>query len=333
MAMILLHIERGLNELRKQDFPPIDAPLPEMPKSPLSRWRGLPITSFMIAPEKLVCVRKDLSLAEAFNIVENASYRFRHLLITETGKAGSPLLGIVSLRDMLKQIYGGIVSDISTVCVEDFMTIFTTVSQPDPMFVTIRQSDNLETAIEKFMQRISRGPATGRFYYMSAIPVVDDNDNAVSILSFKDILNLASKGILPFGEANVGEYYRPYSKIVTMTGDKRPIDARLQLGKTGQRDVPIVNKDAELLGLVPDHILLQNLATHDTLGEIMVPVTSLKLQTLGTSLSRMLEEYLPNNIAATYYSFVVIDDKKKPKPNLLGMIGYRDLFRAILAND
>ena len=333
LSKILLRIEKGLGDINVSKFPVKSVPRPPLPVRNGGTWRDLPIIDFPIRQDRLVCISKNVSLAHAYHILDDANFRFRHLVVTESGRAGSPVLGIVSLRDMLKRLYGINRQSPDSIRVEDIMTHYTNVSQLEPTFITILQNDSLETVIRKFLIRVTRGPAVARFYYMSAIPVVDDNNNAMSIVSYKDMLNLVNRSVIPLSHSTIEKYYSPTAKLVTMRGEKTPQDARWELGKIGQRDLPIVNDDGELLGLVPDHILLENLDTRKTLGEIMVAVNLLKLQTLTTSLSKMLEEYLPNNISATYYSFAVVDDRKKRQPELLGMIGYRELFHAILESD
>lgn len=329
---LLNDVEQGLQYFVKNSdkYQPKTTPRPAYPEE-LS-WRGLPITNFSVPTENLKCITRDKTVAEAHNILLGVNFRYRHLLITETGETDSELLGMISLRQMIKLRQKGVIN-LPNQLVSDAMDVYNPpINSTNPSFVCIYQDDTLEEALKKaFLRRLAKAPGAGHYFYFSAIPIIDDDHKPIGIISFKDILREMDQGILPIPDVTVGKCMRLRQEIYASTESMNPNDIRPDIGATGQRDVPVVdtNKPNRLLGYVPDHRLLDNLNGKKTMGDIMVPPNHLKCQKESTSLARMLKDYLPGEVATLYYSLPVVEEHPKFY-KLLGLIGYRDIFQALL---
>lgn len=60
----------------------------------------------------------------------------------------------------------------------------------------------------------------------------------------------------------------------------------------------------------------------------MVPYDHLRVQFLDTPVRDMLDQYVTGDNAKLYYSFAVVTSKRDH--SLQGLIGYRDIFAALL---
>lgn len=302
--------------------------------SPNPAWRNLPIKRFAVHRQThtVACIAKSKSIAEAYLMLDDANYRFRHLLVTETGQIGEKLLGLVSLRQMLKAAARPNF-DTRRSSVSDIMDKFTATNEPEPTFACLYEDDTVEMALRKLVQPLAKDKAVRHYFYMSAIPMLDKDEHAVGIVSFKDILRaMLEQKEIPIPKGTVGQFMRPYNQFSISTPDEMVADAKVGMRPIGQRDVPVVESytNRRLLGLVPDHIFIVNYYTGKTVGEIMTVFADLKPQTEKTSISDMLKIYYDES--KLYYSFVVtnsVHDAEYPK--LAGMIGYREIFEAMLA--
>ncbi|WP_158966823.1 CBS domain-containing protein [Paraglaciecola sp. L3A3] len=118
----------------------------------------------------LVTVELDDSLRDVKRIFDNAS--FHHLLVVEK----SVLYGVLSDRDLLKTIspHIGTVSE----KVQDLATLNKKAHQimtPKPICLTADQ--DIYVAIETFNK-----------YKLSCIPIINEHNHPVGILSWRDIL-------------------------------------------------------------------------------------------------------------------------------------------------
>jgi len=297
-------------------------------QAPIRLWRRFPIMNLAADPDKLECIPKNTTIAEAFNIVANRwRFRYRHLTITHNGKHGERLLGVVGLRNLQEEISNGNARK----SVESIMVAYNPEKPNSETCVWLNEKSTLENALIAFTKPIIRDGGAIYYFHMSAIPIVDDDFNAVSIVSFKDILNAMLHGFIPMPPiTTISEIdYLKGNDLVTCSGDDDPTTIRVEMRfrEFGQRDVPVV-ENSRLIGLVPDHILITNCNNGKKIGEISIPVHSLKLQTNKSRLEDMLKEYLDHDNAKIFYSFPVV--RSKEEPQLLGLIGYRHIFQALL---
>jgi len=297
-------------------------------QAPIRLWRRFQIINFGADPDNLECIPKNTTIAEAFNIVANRwRFRYRHLIITHNGKRGERLLGVVGLRNLQEEMSNGNARK----SVESIMVAYDP-DKPNPeTCVWLNEKNTLEEALHAFNRPIIRDGGAIYYFHMSAIPIVDDDFNAVSIVSFKDILNAMLHGFIPMPPiTTISEInYLKGNNLVTAKPDDDPTTIRVEMRfrEFGQRDVPVVD-GSRLIGLVPDHILITNCDNGKKIGKITTPINNLRLQTNRSRLEDMLKEYLDLDNAKIFYSFPVV--RSKEDPQLLGLIGYRHIFQALL---
>ena len=123
-----------------------------------------------IMSKRIVTVEMDDSLKVVKEIFDNV--RFHHLLVVELGK----LFGVVSDRDLLKALSPNIGTIVETTM--DALTLKKRVHQiMTRKPVTLTPSAGIYDAIEIFNK-----------HNISCIPVVDDENKPVGIISWRDIL-------------------------------------------------------------------------------------------------------------------------------------------------
>ena len=123
-----------------------------------------------IMSKRVVTVEMDDSLKVVKEIFDNV--RFHHLLVVEQGK----LFGVVSDRDLLKALSPNIGTIVETTM--DALTLKKRVHQiMTRKPVTLTPSAGIYDAIEIFNK-----------HNISCIPVVDDENKPVGIISLRDIL-------------------------------------------------------------------------------------------------------------------------------------------------
>jgi len=128
------------------------------------------VASIMSKP--VVTVELDDSLSLVKEIFDNA--QFHHLLVVEQGK----LLGVISDRDLLKAISPNLGTAAEKVA--DLATLNKKAHQiMSRKPVCINQSEPASRAVELFQS-----------HRISCIPVVDDHQKPVGILSWRDILKI-----------------------------------------------------------------------------------------------------------------------------------------------
>ena len=131
-----------------------------------------------IITKRMVSVKMDDSLAHVKHLFE--THHFHHLLVVEQHK----LVGVVSDRDFLKAIS----PNIGTVgeSVKDTASLRKPVHQiMSRNLITLPKDSSLLTAIQTFNS-----------YEISCIPVVDDQQKPIGILSWRDIFRAVEKNQL-----------------------------------------------------------------------------------------------------------------------------------------
>lgn len=123
-----------------------------------------------IMSKRIVTVEMDDSLKTVKEIFDNV--HFHHLLVVESGK----LFGVISDRDLLKALSPNIGTIIETA--KDTITLNKRVHQiMTSKPVTLTPNAGVYDAIEIFNN-----------HKISCIPVVDDKNKPVGIISWRDIL-------------------------------------------------------------------------------------------------------------------------------------------------
>lgn len=123
-----------------------------------------------IMSKRIVTVEMDDSLKTVKEIFNNV--HFHHLLVVESGK----LYGVISDRDLLKALSPNIGTIIETA--KDTVTLNKRVHQVmTSKPVTLTPNAGVNDAIEIFNN-----------HKISCIPVVDDKNKPVGIISWRDIL-------------------------------------------------------------------------------------------------------------------------------------------------
>ena len=126
------------------------------------------VSSIMSTP--VVTVEMDDSLSQVKEIFENTN--FHHLLVVE----GRKLYGVISDRDLLKAISPNIGTAAESA--SDTATLNKRVHQiMSRKPISIMHEENVSKAIEIFKSN-----------KISCIPVVDESDVPIGILSWRDIL-------------------------------------------------------------------------------------------------------------------------------------------------
>ena len=139
-----------------------------------------------IMNKPVVTVEMDDSLKMVKEIFDNT--HFHHLLVVKSGK----LLGVISDRDLLKALSPHIGT--ATETTRDTATLNKRVHQiMTRKPVTIAQNAEIYDAIEIFNK-----------YNISCIPVADDEDKPVGIITWRDILKAL--------ESNQGDNVHKYIK-------------------------------------------------------------------------------------------------------------------------
>ncbi|MCL4256450.1 MAG: CBS domain-containing protein, partial [Anaerolineae bacterium] len=293
------------------------------------------VMNFAPHPEKVRCILPNTSVSEAHNIiVKKVKYAFRHLIVTDTGKNRGKLLGVVGLRNLIEDISDPD-SDIANTPVSKLMVKFDPAPKDEPNCIWLDENATVADALKTFDQRVTRDDAVGYYFYLSAIPIIEANNkfHSLSIISFKDILNAMLNGIIPIPNLTI-EKMGYLKDVVTsdINGDPFAMKSKMNVAGKGQRDLPIINTEDKslLLGLVPDHKLITNYYTGRKVGdvEVMAQLQFLRLQTPETTLEDMLKEYVSSDQSKIFYSFPVVSSKENPE--FLGLVGYRDIFRALL---
>lgn len=311
-----------------------DTTAPQAKPPPKSTgWRAQPIHLFGIhhPRQKVECITRDMPPEEAFAKLDLARYRFRHLLVTASGKPDSRLIGLVGLRQLLKVRFAPHLFHADTVA--DIMDRYDQGMMEAPTAAWIYENDTLETALHTFISPVDKGAGTEHLYYMSAIPLIDEQGNGVGIVSFKDLLNVIYQGkLIPSPQGTVGDWMRPLERVYRATSKEKVLVAKDGMRPLGQRDLPVLDEE-RFTGLVPDHKLIANYETKKPVGhpDVIAPPGKLKLQTPDTPLADLLPIYVQSDYAKMYYSFPVVERSDPNNPGaFLGLVGYREIFRAVL---
>jgi CBS domain-containing protein len=289
-----------------------------------------------IPEHRLECIAPDVSIDRAYRKMYQHRFKIRHLLVTEDGLPGSRLVGLLSLRHLWKED-SDTERERSEKKVQDIMDSFHLIRSgpPEPSFNYLTTRDTVRDMLQQFLVRLTREPGTMHIFYMSALPIINEQHCAVGVISFKDVCNAILDEKLPLPAITVGDMTN--TRIKTATTSETVWTMKRKMGEVGQRDMFIIENHRRLKGMIPDEIMTRNMRSRSgaetpdedevTAAEILVPCERLKLQTPETSLTRMLEVYTPE--AKLYYSFAVVDAIHKT-PTLLGAVSYLEVFEAVL---
>lgn len=118
----------------------------------------------------IVAVKMDEALSRVKELFEETA--FHHLLVLENGR----LLGVISDRDLLKSLSPKI--DTAAETTQDLASLNKKAHQiMTPKPISLNLNSNVREAVEIFNQNP-----------ISCIPIIDDDDKPVGILSWRDIM-------------------------------------------------------------------------------------------------------------------------------------------------
>ena len=147
-----------MSDMEDEEFERLSRP-PEAPSTINATAFRQPIGKLFSKPA--ICVEVDQTLGEAVKLMRK--HEFGAVIVTRKGK----LAGIITERDLLTKIIG-VVDDFEQLPVTEAMT-------PDP--VSLRRED----AIVYVMHNMQVGG-------YRHVPIVDENDVPVSVVSIKDVV-------------------------------------------------------------------------------------------------------------------------------------------------
>ncbi len=157
--------------------------------------------------------------------------------------------------------------------VEEFMT--------SPVF-TIRQD-----------QATVRAKEAMRLRHFSGIPVVDENDKLVGIISIEDIIH-----VLESGDLNTPVSQNMSRKVVTLSKNELIVDVAKKFELHGFGRFPVVDEEKRVVGIVTQHdlvtILLSKLSilyVHDARREPFVHTENYRSVPTGISLKEEIPEF------------------------------------------
>jgi CBS domain-containing protein len=303
-----------------------------------TEWRNLQVSTLgvHVSNSPVHCIKRDMTVTKAWDILYKSGFRFRHLLVTEDGKAGSRLIGLVSLRKLEKAISRYRDSaDIDEILVDDESVMHSFGDRsgvPEPRFLFVYEHESLEQCLKLFVKPLTKTYGTNARFYMSAIPIVDKDHQAVGIISFKNILNKLLDGTIPMPTGTVDRSMRQLPEIRYCTPVVTFANAKGKLEQVGQRDLPIVenmNKPV-LVGFLSDSIMID--AEFNPRVERLEQIENIRgefrMLTRQISIKDMLVQYVNTGYYKTYYSFPVVNNHQERI--LQGLIGYRDIFKSLL---
>jgi CBS domain-containing protein len=300
-------------------------------------WRDVPVTQLGVhsSTHDVRCITKNTPIKEALNRMNDADFKFRHFLVTENGKVGSPLQGIIGYRHILKKQMESSAT-FNKLTVNDVMRAFDPSQFGVPTFVYVLEEDTLSTTLQKFTKRLTKGAGIlFNFFYMSAIPIVDAAYNATGIISFKDVMGAMVRSEIPIPDATLGAILRKGEEVCISGPTETPVEAKHKLLRLGQRDVVVVDNEHErtFQGLVSDGDLIVNMNSNNLVEKIMVRYRDFEdygfSMTSETSVVEMLTKYILTDYSKSFYDFPVISYRHNGSPHFEGLIGYRDVFRAL----
>jgi CBS domain-containing protein len=295
-------------------------------------WRYQPVIDFATPTDKVLCISPESTIREAYHMIEKGNFAFRHLIVTHSGKNDGELIGIIGLRSIINQLSNPY-HDISEMRVSEIMINFNPTPQKEREFAWLRRADTIEDALHAFNQRVSsrRGVGLSQDYFtMPTIPIIDNDNHVFGIISAKQVLFTMLKGKLPTPDGIIYHYIGRTSHVISYPTDTisfvKEKFLRLPQRDINQRDIPVVDDNQHLIGLVLDHVFITNYHKDVMMKDIMTPLKMLKLQTPTMHFEDILREYMNGY---SYDSFPVV--KSRNNLEFVGLFGYHDIFRALLA--
>lgn len=300
------------------------------------------------------CIKKDALLTDALTRMNDDDFRFRHFLVTHDGKVGGKLEGIIGYRNILKKEKDPTLS-FHDLHVRHAMRPFVASKFPKPTFVHLHETDSLQTALGEFTLRLNKEVGIElNYFYMSAIPIVDNDNRATGIITFKDVMGAMVRGEIPIPNTTVGAIMRKRVRVTPPTETpmntkhetqqqeqwdvvatpptKTPMNAKYEMLQLGQRDVVVVDneQDRTFLGMVSDNERIVHSHLDIPVEDIMIPHHDFEAAefclTSETTVAEMLSKYILTDYSKTFYDLPVISYRPNGRPHFEGLVGYRDVF-------
>jgi predicted transcriptional regulator len=300
--------------------------LNNQPNAPVGSWKTFPCSNFatMHPDSPLYCIQPSKTVGEALWIMR--AKRIRHLPVTENGEPGSPLVGMISERDVAKFLSAD-TENANRVLNDGVMT--------DHVVVRLKPDDSIEEAIRLLSTQISDPYEPMHRHFVSAIPIVDNNNCAVGILSYINILNSMMRGELPVPNIKVQDCMTPFDKLdVALQGDRMASIYASYVVAKGTRTIPVINnrRDRMVLGMISDRNIFRTM--QDTTSPDNMPVEHKDVMIEADNMDLILPSSLLADVIHHY--------RRSPRPDgllaidtpnsrrLLGVMEYVNLFKKLL---
>ena len=189
----------------------------------------------------------------------NWDYSVRHFRHFPVVDADESLIGIVSLRDILRAEYPDpeVLQHLHEkhpnrpkfIPAEKIFVyeVWTENTRATPL-VTAHSDDLLTTVLDGLTSRHELG---GKRRYVSAIPVVDDDNCLLGIISYMDFLKKYPD--LPIGQAID---FAPHYEVRTIRYNQTLQEALREMGDF--RDLPVLDDENNVIGMVSNYEVLKN---------------------------------------------------------------------------
>lgn len=312
------------------------APSPSLPPVPPD-WKDTPCIEF--ATRNLKRITPQDTVSDALFIMEGA--RIRHLIVERQ----NIFKGIVSRRDIEK-----LLADPNNANVPVEGNAMTPYHADTNVFRYARETTPIRQVIKWFFEPIVLG---NKKKYISAIPILANNQRCVGIISYIDIIKLMKRGDIPIPQLEVRSIMRTLAQgiyIAPVRRDNKEITlsdiyhVHIANG-TGVRTIPVIENANSYrvddngvgyitLGMVTDHTIYMQLGNQEatkwlvTDERLMHPINRLDTITARTQITTIIENDL--FLRAPRPDALLVVAQHNGNKILKGILSYVDIFSALL---
>lgn len=301
-------------------------------KDRVKYWWMTDVYSLATKESEVHCIGPDDTVQSALKKIRENHFRFRHLPVTQTGKPGGNLEGVVSLGNVEDEIRSNPLATVRSV-----MARFESSDQIGGRFFYLTKSNTVQDALQLFTTPKAY-PGTGSRYYISAIPIVESNDSnrLCGVISYFDVLKqmTSNPAVIPVPPCSVLDLFTEEaydSEYIVATLLDTIETVRTKNYFRNQNLIPVVERlDNKVLKGI---ITLRELKTLP--GTHLMSREKRSIDDVATckpedTLSDMLRNFM-NKEKKAYkeYALIVANDDHSGKI-LQGVISYLDVFHLLL---